>query len=325
MLPKRAAPRSRGGSPRGSSGAPRWWALPLQALLPGCLGAYLRPLDVLLHAVDGLFGDGRGGLLDLPLAREREYAGDRGINDADDQRGQPAGDRLAESQNQAGGERAECVDAEDARAAEHAGADAHALALDGQLGLGQLHLLADQRRRLVGKRAHQLGDRAVVEVARVRAVLDVARRIAYGRRRSRLGTAHGVAHVELLSRVAVAIAPPATASSASARRRLRRRRRAGPSRAISKTSRPARTVSRTRWRMIGSLGAWRFLRFVRRRASRELRRARWSSSRTVRSSSSSAVRCASVAAVSMAAMVLSDYPGRRTVHRSAVSGRTGQN
>jgi hypothetical protein len=106
-------------------------------------------LHVLLHALGCLLGYRRRRLLNLVLALERQQPGDRGEGHGHDQRRQPGGDGRRQGQNRRRGERAQRVVTEHPGAAEHPGADPGALALDHELRLRELNLLASQAARLL--------------------------------------------------------------------------------------------------------------------------------------------------------------------------------
>ena len=108
------------------------------------------------NAVSCLLWNG-GLLVHLLLACHGEHACHRRIDDRDDQRRQPhVVDDRGQQRDQADGQGRERPQPEQPGAAEHAGALAGLARLLGQLGLGQIDLLLDERGRLVGELLEQL-------------------------------------------------------------------------------------------------------------------------------------------------------------------------
>ena len=116
---------------------------------------------VLLDGLDRLLGHRWDGALGPRLAQQGEHAGEREEHDGDDQRREPAVDGGRQREDRGRDQRADAVEREEPGTAEHAGTDPGLLALLGQLDLGQLELLADQRRHLRREVLDQLTRRSL--------------------------------------------------------------------------------------------------------------------------------------------------------------------
>ena len=133
------------------------------AVAPG-----LRVSRSCLSPGHGLGRHRRRGLADVLLADQGGETGDREQHGADDEGGQPVLDRAGEAEDRGGDQAAQPVHGEQAGAAEQPGTEPGALALLGQLGLGQAQLVTDQAAGLLGNPGDEFAERRIGRVASVR-------------------------------------------------------------------------------------------------------------------------------------------------------------